>query len=98
MKVTLVKPIERAGEQEPVTAVTIQKPSTGALRGLKLTDVLQMDVNAMIRLLPRITEPSLLPAEVEALDPADFLALASEVAGFFATPEDLRAIRESRLG
>jgi hypothetical protein len=62
-------------------------PDTGALRGLKLTDVLQMDVNAMCRLLPRITDPALMPDEVAALPPADLLMLSSEVVSFFVTDE-----------
>lgn len=84
-EVTLVAPLKRASGD--VVAVGLRKPDVGCLRGLKLTDVLQMDVNALSRLLPRITEPSLLPDEVAALDPADFLALAAQVVGFFATAE-----------
>lgn len=70
-----------------ITSVGLRMPDTGALRGLKLTDVLQMDVNAMCRLLPRITDPALMPDEVVALPPADLLMLSSEVVSFFVTDE-----------
>lgn len=83
--VTLSAPIERAGA-EPITAVLISKPTTSALRGLKLTDVLQMDVTAMLKLLPRVTQPALLPDDVAGLDPADLLAMSTVVVGFFMTP------------
>lgn len=84
-KVRLIQPIKR-GEEE-ITDVALHKPAVGALRGLKLTNVLQMDVNALSVLLPRITQPSLLPDEVAGLDPADFMSLAGTVVGFFMTPE-----------
>lgn len=88
--VTLSVPIDRKGGS-PIAAVTLRKPDVGALRGMKLTDVLQMDVNAMLRLLPRVTAPALLPDEVAGLDPADFLTLAGTVVSFFMTAEQLAA-------
>lgn len=70
-----------------ITAVAVRKPDVGALRGLKMTDVLQMDVNAMLLVLPRVTEPALLPAEVASMDPADFLTLSGTLVSFFMTPD-----------
>lgn len=86
--VKLVSPITRTGA-DPIAAVTVVKPTTSALRGTKLTDVLQMDVTAMTKLLPRVTQPALLPDEVAALDPADLLSLSAQVVGFFMTPEQV---------
>lgn len=82
--VTLVAPIARAGA-EAISAVAVRKPSAGALRGLTLTKVITMDVSTMLTLLPRVTEPALLPDEVAALEPADLLALSGAVVGFFMT-------------
>ncbi len=79
-KTTLLQPLKRASGD--IASVTVRKPDVGSLRGLKLTDILQMDVTALSRLLPRITEPALLPDEVAALDPADFLGLSAAVVGF----------------
>lgn len=79
-----------ATRAEPVTAVTLREPSTGDMRGLKLTDVMQMDVAAMIRLIPRVSDPALAPGEIEALPGSDFVALASGVVGFFFTEEQIR--------
>lgn len=78
--ITLDTPIKR-GETE-ITSISLRKPAAGELRGLNLTDLLQMDVIAVTRVLPRISDPTLTEAEVSALDPADFTVLASEVAGF----------------
>ena len=68
--VELDTPVKR-GEQE-ITEVE--------LRGIQLADLLQMDVGALIKLLPRITP--LTEAEVRALDPADLVALGVKVTGF----------------
>lgn len=84
-KVTLTTPVKREGGD--IATVTLRKPDVGALRGLKLTDILQMDVNAMLVLLPRVTEPALLPADVATLDPADFMTLAGGCVAFFLSPE-----------
>lgn len=72
-----------------ITHVSLRKPDTGSLRGLKLTDILQMDVAALSKLLPRISEPAFLPDQVASLDPADLLTLGSGVIGFFVTEDQI---------
>ncbi|PPU50061.1 phage tail protein, partial [Xanthomonas arboricola pv. corylina] len=47
------------------------------------TDVLQLDVTALATLLPRISSPTLTTADVNAMDPADLLAVGQEVQVFF---------------
>ncbi|WP_083297583.1 MULTISPECIES: phage tail assembly protein [Stenotrophomonas] len=79
--VTLDYPIQR-GEQV-ISAVKLRKPNAGELRGIKLADLLQIDVSAMAALLPRITEPTLTTADVNKLDPADLVAIGTLAAGFF---------------
>lgn len=88
----LMQPIKRG--ETVISEVALRMPDTGALRGLKLTNVLQMDVNTMQVLLPRITEPALLPDEVAGLGPADLLVLSGEVVSFFMNPADLRVAEE----
>ena len=78
--ITLDQPINR-GDAE-ITSVELRRPASGELRGLNLTDLLQMDVMALQRVLPRITTPTLTEQEIAALDPADLLQLGSTVAGF----------------
>jgi hypothetical protein len=87
MKVSLETPIQRKGA-DPITEVSLRKPTVGDLRGLKLIDVGQMDVKAVERLLPRITVPPLLPDEVAALDIADLFVLAGMAASFFMKAAD----------
>ena len=78
--VTLDTPIQRG--DTTITDVQLRKPKAGEMRGLNMADVLQMDVNALTKLLPRITTPILTEVEIGNMDPADLLQLGSEVAGF----------------
>ncbi|SDK78283.1 Phage tail assembly chaperone protein, E, or 41 or 14 [Modicisalibacter muralis] len=78
--VELDSPIQRG--KTPITEIHVRKPKSGALRGVALTDVLQMDVAALTKVLPRITEPALTEAEIRDMDPADLVQLGGVVAGF----------------
>lgn len=82
--VTLSQPIQR-GDQT-ITAITLRKPATGELRGLKLMDLMQMDVNSLGVLLPRIAQPTITKADVDAMDLADITDIGVEVIGFFSQP------------
>lgn len=79
--ITLDVPIVRGSTT--ITEVTINKPNAGALRGAKLQALLDTDVDALIRVLPRITTPSLTVPEISNLDPADIYALSQALAIFF---------------
>lgn len=81
--VTLEKPIRR-GDQV-IEKLTLKKPMGGELRGLNLVQITQLDVNCLHKLLPRICTPAVIEADVADMDPADLLACAVEVAGFFLT-------------
>ena len=78
--VELDSPITRG--KQTITEIRVRKPKSGALRGVSLTDVLQMDVTALSKVLPRITEPALTDGEIRDMDPADLVQLGGVVAGF----------------
>ncbi|SDG27214.1 Phage tail assembly chaperone protein, E, or 41 or 14 [Onishia taeanensis] len=78
--VELDTPITRG--KAVVNEIMVRKPKSGALRGVSLTDVLQMDVTALSKVLPRITEPALTDGEIRDMDPADLVQLGGVVAGF----------------
>lgn len=78
--VPLDQPIQR-GETK-IDTLQIRKPGPGELRGLNLVDVAQLDVNALLKLLPRVAEPRINAAEAAALDIADLTALGAEIANF----------------
>lgn len=78
--VELDEPLQRGATT--ITHVTVRKPGSGALRGVALVDLLNLDVNALHKVLPRITTPALTEHEARLLDPADLVELGSKVAGF----------------
>lgn len=82
-QIELDSPIQRGSKS--VATVTLRKPRSGELRGVALTDLLQMDVNALTRIVPRISEPVITDKEVATLDPADLVQIGSAVAGFLLT-------------
>lgn len=84
--VVLEFPILR-GEVE-IKQVELTKPSAGALRGVRLSDLASSDVDSLLIVLPRITTPNLTKADCLNLDPADLITMAGKVIGFLSTKSD----------
>jgi hypothetical protein len=91
--IELAQPVKRG--QTEVKEITLRRPGSGELRGLKLADLVQGDVNAVIRLVPRISQPTLLEQEVAALDAYDLTRCADEIAVFLQTPPQKPAAEAS---
>lgn len=87
--VKLDAPLQRASGHH-IAEVQVLKPSSGALRGLNLTELLQMNTGALHTLLPRITSPQITKPDLASLDPADLVALGTAVIGFLV-PKEQRA-------
>jgi hypothetical protein len=86
--VILDVPVLRGTTQ--ITEVTVNKPNAGALRGTRLQELIETDVNSLITVLPRITFPALTANEVASLDPADLYQLSQALALFFL-PSSVRS-------
>ena len=78
--VILDTPIRRG--TTTIDSITLRKPNAGELRGVSLAELLQMDVNSLIKVLPRISSPTLIAVEVTSMDPADLVALSTKITGF----------------
>ena len=78
--VELDTPIQRG--DTTIEQITLRKPASGELRGVNLADVLQMQTDALIKLIPRLSNPSLTEHEVRQMDPADLVQCGGEIAGF----------------
>jgi hypothetical protein len=78
--VTLDAPITR-GEQT-VSEVTLRKPTAGELRGTSLNALVNLDVDALCKVLPRISSPTLTEFDVQQMDSADLVQLGVAFAGF----------------
>ncbi|MEQ5834214.1 phage tail assembly protein [Marinobacter sp. NFXS9] len=78
--VDLDTPITR--ESEKIDQVKLRKPMAGELRGLSLAEVINLDVDSITKLVPRISTPTLTEPEVRNMDPADLTECGKEIAGF----------------
>lgn len=78
--ITFDTPLKRG--DSTVDSITLRKPMSGELRGVTLVDLVQMDVLALRRVLPRISIPSLTDHEIGTMDPADLMACGVAVSSF----------------
>ncbi|WP_210517531.1 phage tail assembly protein [Pantoea ananatis] len=91
--VTLDTPIKR-GKTE-IKEIVLRKPQSGALRGVRLQALMEMDVNAVMAVLPRVSTPALTVQEINEMDPADLVSLSVEVVSFLLTRSALSTIPQS---
>lgn len=78
--ITLDAPIQRGNTS--IAEITLRKPNAGELRGLSLQRLHQADTDELLKLLPRITSPSLTPPECAQLDPADLSEAGGVIISF----------------
>lgn len=79
--ITLNKPIKR-GDTE-IKEFDIREPNAGELRGIRLSDLLNGDIESLMTVLPRISSPILQKHEVSSLGAKDIATVAGEVMDFF---------------
>lgn len=80
-------PIVRGENQ--LTEITLFKPNVAAMRGVSLNALLNMQVDAIAEMLPRISDPKLLPVEIEKMDCVDLLQAGVMIASFFLPEPEL---------
>jgi len=76
------------GEQS-INEIKMRKPDSGALRGVSLMALAQCDVDSLIKVLPRITDPTLTEIDVLKMDPADLTACGIAVTGFLLQKQEI---------
>ncbi len=79
--ITLKNPISR-GETE-IKEIELTEPNAGALRGVRLTDLLNGDVDSVVKVLPRISKPSIQLHEIHKLSAVDLGQITGEIMDFF---------------
>lgn len=84
--ITLETPIQRG--ELTISQIELMKPNAGTLRGVRLYDLVQSDVDALLTILPRITTPNLTKAECLTLDPVDLVEVGGKVISFL-TPKSV---------
>ncbi|HGF6522466.1 GpE family phage tail protein [Yersinia enterocolitica] len=80
--IVLQTPIKRGKSVIKEVSLTGALKQAGSLRGLKMYDIITTDVNALIKLLPRVTSPALTEIELVTMDTWDFSQLVQEVVTF----------------
>lgn len=80
--VILTQPIVRG--ELTISDVTLTQPNAGTLRGVGLAALANSDVDALIKVLPRMTTPTLTEQDVAQLAWPDLLAFAGKVVGFLS--------------
>jgi hypothetical protein len=78
--VELDTPIKQ-GDNE-IKSLTLTKPNAGALRGTTLNALVNLDVDSLAKVLPRICQPTITEMDVRFMDPADLVQVGVVFAGF----------------
>lgn len=78
--VPLDNPITRGGQT--ITSITLRKPLGGATSGAKMVDLLNLDLIAASKVVPRISSPVITAQEFLAMEVEDCTAIAGEIAAF----------------
>ena len=85
--VTLTRPITRDGNEIKTITITDEVKQAGTLRGLRLVNVMNMDVDSISTLLTRCTSPRLRRKEISEMETSDFVELCEALTPFLAPKE-----------
>lgn len=73
------------------TQIEVRKPSVPALKKIRISELLNGDVNSICTILPLCTTPTLTPAQINTqIDPVDIIQLGAAVI-YFLQPKSVRA-------
>lgn len=84
-KMTLSRPIKRGDDE--IKSIELKEPNTGSLRNLRMTDVLNGDVDSIKILVPRISSPSLTKEDMALVSAPDLAEMSGHIIGFFMPGE-----------
>lgn len=85
--VTLTRWISRGDEDIKTVTITDEVKQAGTLRGLRLVNVMNMDVDSISTLLTRCTSPRLKLKEISEMETSDFVELCEVLTPFLAPKE-----------
>ena len=90
--VVLDEPLTRG--ETTISEIVVRKPNSGALRGVRLAALIEMDVDSAMLVLPRVTTPALTKSEILMMNPADMMSLTKELV-FFLLPKSVTTDSQS---
>lgn len=79
-QVTLISGI-KLGENT-ITEITVRKPNVSHLKGINLRHLLDLNVDELKKLLPRITSPAIPESAIDSMEILDFTTLTGEALSF----------------
>ncbi|EIH0320197.1 phage tail protein [Escherichia albertii] len=82
--VKLTQPIERGDEKITYVEITRAIEQAGSLRGLSLSDVLNLKAESMFTLLSRVTSPRLDEVTIKKMASRDFIQLCVVAVNFLS--------------
>lgn len=85
--IILEKPIARPGG-DITQLVPLAQPTISALQGVSMRALLDMEPDAVAKVIPRLFEPMLAKSEIAALPLPDLLKIGVTIASFFM-PKDM---------
>lgn len=77
--IKLKKPLKR-GDKE-ISEVTIREPKGGELRGVSLGDFSELNVDVILKVLPRVSSPAITEQEGESLHLMDLMSIGFAMMG-----------------
>ena len=87
VSIDLEQPIKRG--ETSIAQIELRRPNAGELRGLHMSQLLAMQTDAILTLLPRICTPILMPHEMNQLDPSDLVMIGYSIVEMTA-PKSMR--------
>ena len=93
--VKLTRAIKR-GETE-INSIELIEPNAGSLRGTRLTDLLNGDVDAVVTVLPRISTPAIQKHEIIQLSARDLAMITEEIIVFFMEEQQTEREPERKI-
>lgn len=79
-RIMLRKPIQRGDNQ--IKAILLREPDGRTLMDVELFDLMRMNTTQIRKLLPRISEPSLIDDEVGLMGGPDLFEVGQEISAF----------------
>lgn len=64
--------------------ITVRKPNVSHLKGINLRQLLDLNVDELKKLLPRITSPAIPEAAIDGMEILDFTTLTGDALSFLA--------------
>lgn len=90
VRVPLKKPLQRADNK--YNSVLLTEPHGSDYQGTSLSFVAQGDYNALITVIPRISDPVIHKQDLQAMKASDLAAISGEVIAFFYTDAQRAAL------